>query len=182
MIRRLFTFASALSLVLCIGTAALWVRSYRIWDSFEYWRTRDIELFSNWGELQLYVPTPAGPQDVGEGWEGDETCKAGPYSDSAGRFLGFGRTWVRIEGNDGKAIGREPLYWCPHWALVVVFAVMPAAVIAECVRQRQRFKVGLCQICGYDLRASKDRCPECGRPIARNVRNQGTTAELGDGR
>jgi hypothetical protein len=46
----------------------------------------------------------------------------------------------------------------PHWFLAAASAILPAA---RAVRRRTR--PGHCSACGYDLRATPQRCPECGR-------------------
>jgi DNA-directed RNA polymerase subunit RPC12/RpoP len=38
-------------------------------------------------------------------------------------------------------------------------------VIRQYRQELKRTREGLCMHCGYDLRQSKDRCPECGQPI-----------------
>jgi len=50
----------------------------------------------------------------------------------------------------------------PHWFLALAAAVLPVAVFARWWKRRRRLKRSLCLRCGYDLRASPDRCPECG--------------------
>ncbi len=55
------------------------------------------------------------------------------------------------------------------WTCFAVAITSLVAGILAHVRLRRletREAAGLCPACGYDLRASKDRCPECGSPIA----------------
>lgn len=65
--------------------------------------------------------------------------------------------------------------WAPHrrtdllivkyWLLVTLAAVLPAGWLALRWRRRRetrRHPRGLCASCGYDLRATPARCPECG--------------------
>lgn len=54
----------------------------------------------------------------------------------------------------------------PLWALAAAFAVLPVARLTSAVRGRTRRRSGRCRACGYDLRASPGRCPECGAAAA----------------
>ena len=50
----------------------------------------------------------------------------------------------------------------PHWFATLIFAT-PAAVYGSIrLRARRHPPAGHCVNCGYDLRATPDRCPECG--------------------
>jgi hypothetical protein len=54
---------------------------------------------------------------------------------------------------------RQWLVTIPHWLLVLVFA-LPCTIWV--VGKLRRTRVGFCRKCGYDLRATPGRCPECG--------------------
>jgi hypothetical protein len=50
------------------------------------------------------------------------------------------------------------------WMVMAPALVLPAVALARRYARRRRVVAGRCGECGYDLRASPDRCPECGTP------------------
>lgn len=62
----------------------------------------------------------------------------------------------------GYPKARSRAVFVPHWAIVALTAILPAVVVARLVRNRHRCRDNLCPKCGYDLRATPGRCPECG--------------------
>lgn len=73
--------------------------------------------------------------------------------------LGFGTAAIDYY-SDGK-MRRYALY-LPHWAAALSFAILPTLTFSQAIRCRRRSARGRCPSCGYDLRATPDRCPECG--------------------
>lgn len=67
--------------------------------------------------------------------------------------------------------GRPPVTWVQrrdgrldYWLPVLISLLIPFTRLGLW-RWRQRLpQAGHCPACGYDLRASPERCPECGRP------------------
>jgi hypothetical protein len=50
----------------------------------------------------------------------------------------------------------------PDWLPAGVFALLPLSHLARFVLRRNRSTNNQCAACGYDLRATPHRCPECG--------------------
>ena len=59
----------------------------------------------------------------------------------------------------------------PYWFAAAAFSLMPAVALHRAtrnLRQRRLARIGLRPSCGYDLRATPGRCPECGTVPAAN--------------
>jgi hypothetical protein len=163
---KVFTLCSAISLLLCVAACVLWARSYWFYN---------LDFHSAGGGAMIVVSSnrttrPATPNQIaqsrrrdpeyyGEGrlrWESRQMPFKKPLK-LKGAFLGFGYQSDVEKG--GEQLSRA--LRVPWAALAALFAVAPGMHITRFVRRRRR-KPGHCAVCGYDLRASPDRCPECG--------------------
>jgi len=50
----------------------------------------------------------------------------------------------------------------PAWFLAAIAFILPAVWVIDRRKRRRRVLGNHCEKCGYDLRATPDRCPECG--------------------
>ncbi len=50
----------------------------------------------------------------------------------------------------------------PYWFIIMLATPIPLVAIRRSLKRRRTEREGLCRACGYDLRASERRCPECG--------------------
>jgi hypothetical protein len=157
--RWLFNGLAVLSLLLCLSVSFECVRSFYVEDSLRCQSSvggRLVEFISRNGRLDvLYYGTWNG----GVGDIGYTYVPGSPYAlvgtDYSRRYIGFG---TGITGYGGRFIN------LPYWLAVVVLAILPSIAWRQHHRrlQHERLERGICLVCGYDLRATPDRCPECG--------------------
>jgi hypothetical protein len=79
----------------------------------------------------------------------------------AGQTNHFGFRYNRYTGGDGY-VAMSAWYLIPPALLIATFCILRARRIAIPAP-------GLCPQCGYDLRATPDKCPECGCIVYRPV-------------
>jgi hypothetical protein len=164
--KKLLILMSVVSGVMCIGVMVLWVRSYMVSDVVTLEESNTGQWF-----LGLVLRSEGGRLTIeGEPW---------PDRYFHLRFLLF-RSDLFLRGSaslppygfhqEEYLSNGASRYWyiltLPHWLYVVAFGAVTSLHLTQAMRRRCQQRAGLCRVCGYDLRATPDRCPECGEIVA----------------
>jgi hypothetical protein len=83
----------------------------------------------------------------------------------AGRAQGLDWAGSASGANVPRADRRYYWFVVPAWMAAALFGLLPAlraCALARSRRTARRTRAGQCVCCGYDLRATPRRCPECG--------------------
>jgi hypothetical protein len=183
-IRRVFVqFATALSLLLFLAAAALWIRGYFVSDKLYYsrWRIEDQRakesaywFLSSRGQIGIaqrlqdseYASRSSSQyQSLFEHPETAWKCERPPASipDAdvpPGLFHPLGFSYTNQPMPPQMALGGFRQWLAPLWFICLISAALPAYRLSR--RYFRRYPPGHCPECGYDLRATPARCPECG--------------------
>ena len=175
--RWLFNFAAGVSLIVFMAIVAVWVRSHHAtdWNEWhgEFGRIDTLRIITGDGDcvidcVALVNPPLIAPfnRPLPTGWRRitqpsyDLQGQWGRWSGDRHDLLGFIIWGGRKTGTINTTQSFVVLF--PFWLVACVALVMPAAFVARHLCRRRRASDGRCAVCGYDLRATPDRCPECG--------------------
>jgi hypothetical protein len=139
--RKLLNVATVASLVLCLASCSVWFNGY--YSPFSLFSASRVNVLAWPGSL--YV-------EFGDSNRRRAVSAFPPLRWRTPRELV--PQWVS-DGVNG-------VLQIPYWMPVAVFAALPVSRYWRKARRQRRQELGLCVSCGYDLRATAGRCPECG--------------------
>ena len=171
----LLNAATVASLILCLLAAILWLRCHGTSsDEFELYCFRGFSIHSL--DRALFFSTFPDPRSRKTAWlpfihlghDHGESAAMWSYRvifEHGHSAAGFG--YGSVDLKDARAVHpKDRVLMLAHAYVGILFALLPTARATRALRRRQRRRLrqqaGLCPHCGYDLRATPDRCPECG--------------------
>ena len=179
LVRSLLNAATLTSLALCLLAALLWLRCEGTGsDEFEFCCFRGFAVhsldramfFSTFPDTRTWKTTWLPLVRVGRDYrESDGMWSLMVVNEYGHHAAGFG--YGAVDLKDPQAVRPNVrVLMLAHAYVGILFAILPAVRGARALRRRQRRhlrqQAGLCPHCGYDLRATPTRCPECGQPPA----------------
>jgi hypothetical protein len=160
-LRILLNAATVLSLMLCVATVGLWVRSYIRYDWLQMIHGPAGEELTAYHGRLIYLHWDGIPSAPSVRFDTGRTTPVGTLeieSRSDRRLLG-------VTVPHGPVTGPDADWWpwaCPFWLLTLITGAVPVGRFWLTGTRRGQSGSMNCAHCGYDLRATPDRCPECG--------------------